>query len=79
MTANQLRAVQNARPFKPFTLSLADGERVKVSHPELLLITPGGRTVVVATGDDSVRIIDLLLVTEIRVGNGTGKRPKKRK
>ena len=79
MTANQLRAVQNARPFKPFTLSLADGERVKVSHPELLLITPGGRTVVVATGEDSIKIIDLLLVTEIEVGNGTGKRPRKRK
>jgi hypothetical protein len=79
VTTSQLRAVQQAMPFRPFTLELADGSRVDVPHPELLLITPGGRTVVVATGDDAVKIIDLLLVSAIDVRNGARKRPRKRK
>ncbi len=37
------------------------------AHPELLLITPGGRTAVVVTGDDAVKIIHLLLVTAIDI------------
>jgi hypothetical protein len=44
---------------------------VHVRHPELLLITPGGRTIVAAASDDTLKIIDLLLVSAIDVGNGS--------
>ena len=70
MTAEQLRAVHDARPFKPFTIYLADGTSVAVAHPELLWRTQGGRTIFVNTGGEDVTIIDLLLVTKITFGNG---------
>jgi hypothetical protein len=76
MTIEQLREVNRARPFRPFTIQLADGDRVRVSHPESLLITPSGRTIVVASSADAVKIIDLLLVAAIEVGNG---RPRGRR
>jgi hypothetical protein len=71
MTIEQVQKAYRATPFKPFTLNLADGRSVTVRHPEFMMMTPGGRTVVVATGDDSVEIIDLLLVTSLSTGNGT--------
>ncbi len=78
MPIEQLDAVHRAQPFRPFTLHLADGTKHRVVSPEFLLRTQGGRTVVVNTGGDRLAIIDLLLVTEITVGNGTHGRRRRR-
>ena len=79
MTTEQLKQMHTARPFRPFTLRLADGEVVPVPHPEFLFFSPSGRTIVVATPDDAFKIIDLLLVTSIDVGtNGKSKRKARR-
>ena len=74
MTIEQLRAVHEARPFKPFTIHLADGSSVPVRHPELLWRTQGGRTIFVNTAGEEVAIIDFLLVTKLTLGNGTRRR-----
>lgn len=45
-----IQALQNRRPFKPFTVALVDGERYEVDRPNILavgegiaiLIAPGG-------------------------------------
>ncbi len=66
MTTPQFKAVLHASPFCPFDIQLADGRSIRVTHPELVLITPGGRTIVVAVADDAIEIIDLLLVTSLR-------------
>ena len=71
MTIEQLDKAHHAHPFKPFRLHLADGTSVPVSQPELLMRTPGGRTVFVCTGEDAAEIIDLLLVTKITFPNGS--------
>lgn len=63
MTIEQLRKAHQARPFKPFALRTADGREYAARHPEFLLITPSGRTVVVADTDETVEHIDLLLVS----------------
>ena len=70
MTIEQLRSVHDARPFRPFTLHLADGRRVLVPHNEFLSHSPSGRTVIVFESGESFSIIDLLLVTRIEVHNG---------
>ena len=72
MTIEQLREVQQATPFKPFTLQIADGNEVHVPHPEFLWFHPkGGRTIFVAiAGEEGVKIIDLLLIASIQLGNG---------
>lgn len=76
MTIDQLKAMMAKRPFRQFTLRLADGSRVSVTHPELVLVVPPGRTIIVATGYESFEIIDLLLVAAIEVGNGRSRRRK---
>jgi hypothetical protein len=67
MTIEQLRSVHQARPFRPFTLHLADGRQLHVPHNEFLWYSPSGRTVIVHESDEAFSIIDLLLVTRIQV------------
>lgn len=74
MTLQQLRAAHQAQPFRPFTLQLADGDRVEIRHPEVMMITPGGRTIYVAISEEEVKIIDTFLITAIHVGNGRTRR-----
>ena len=65
MTIEQFTAALKAEPFKPFSLNAASGKEYRVSHPELAIRTPSGRTVVVVTGDDAVAVLDLHLIESI--------------
>jgi hypothetical protein len=56
-----------ARPFRPFTIFTADGRNCDVPSPEWLSFSPSGRTIIVHHPDDSHSILDLLLVTELKV------------
>jgi hypothetical protein len=66
MTGEQILQMHQARPFRPFNIQLADGRAVPVEHAECLAITPAGRTIGVAQSDNTIEIIDLLLVTSLR-------------
>lgn len=66
MTVEQLRKLHRATPFKPFEIHLADGRSLPVEHPEVLAITPPGRTIGVGLTDGTVEIVDLLLVTSLK-------------
>jgi hypothetical protein len=74
MTIEQLQRLHQARPFRPFTLKLADGNRIRVRSPEFLSHSPTGRTAVVFGGDDSFEVVDLLLVASIEVGDVRARR-----
>jgi hypothetical protein len=79
MTIEQVRTAATAKPFRPFVLHLADGRAIPVLHPEFMLAVPSGRTIVVCQPDDTVNIIDLLLVTDLEfkpARNGSGKRKR---
>ena len=67
MTIEQLRNLYNAKPFSPFIIHLADGRQVPVLSREFMASSPSGRTVVVYQPDESMNIIDLLLVTDLEV------------
>lgn len=67
MTAEQLRAMREANPFRPFTIHLADGRSVTVPHRDFVSQSPGGRTIIVYGADEAVSVLDLLLVTELEV------------
>ena len=66
MTIQQLDNARNARPFRPFTIHMADGRSFPVPHQGLLSRSPTGRTTIVYAADDSFSILDLLLMTELR-------------
>lgn len=72
MTIEQIRTAHEARPFRPFTIVLADGSRVRVRSPEFLAHPGHGRTVIVFERGESYRVIDLLLVTSLEVGHANG-------
>jgi hypothetical protein len=67
MTTNELYKLHIARPFKPFTIRLGDGQALPVRHPEMMAYAPKQRTAVVYQPDGSFEIIDLLLVTGLEV------------
>jgi hypothetical protein len=70
VTTEQLKNAHEAKPFRPFTIHLADGTSLGVPHPELLWRTQGGRTIFVNTAGENVAIVDLLLVTKLTMHNG---------
>jgi len=78
MTIDRLREVHLARPFRAFTLRMADGTKVRVGHPESVAYSPSGRTIIYVAPDDSTHYIDLLLVARIEVANGTTARKGRR-
>jgi hypothetical protein len=79
MTIEQMRAAYQAQPFRPFVIHVADGRAIPVNHRDFIMTVPSGRTVVVAQPDDTLNIIDLLLVTDLEIkpaANGSGRRRK---
>lgn len=74
MRAEEIRKAQKAEPFQPYWLRLADGREYKVPHPEFLVMTPDGRTVVVITPDNSLDILDGMLITSLHFDKPPQKR-----
>lgn len=68
MTTETLQRAIHKVPFEPFTLCLADGQRLEVKHPDFIMHPPGARTAVVWVPDQSYyEMIDLLLVVGLKV------------
>ncbi len=79
MTLEELRTFSRAQPFRPFVLHLADGGQVVVRHPEFLAVEPSGQAIKVYQPDDSVKLVDLALVTDLEIksaAKGSGGRAK---
>jgi hypothetical protein len=75
MTVEELRKMHGARPFTPFEIHMADSRRLAVDHPEMLAQSKTGRTIAVACPDDTIEIVDLLLVVSIKpLANGSRRR-----
>lgn len=83
MTIERIRDAIDHVPFEPFFIHLADGRQIAVEHRELIIAWPPGRTIVVMQPDQSVNIIDLLLVTDLEMKRGrngsAGKRRRPRR
>ena len=79
MTIEQLRNFYNAQPFQPFVMHLADGRAIPVHHREFMASAPSGRTITVFQPDDTLNIIDLLLVTDLEIKPTTKGAGKSRK
>ena len=79
MTIENLRDFYDAKPFLPFTIHLADGRGIEVRQRDFIATAPSGRTVTVYQPDDSLNVIDLLLVTDLEVEPPSGrKKPRRR-
>jgi hypothetical protein len=72
MDSRAIRDVLHGQPFKPFTLRLADGRTLHVPHPDYVAVA--NRTVVVISPvDESLSILEPLLIVSIEVPGGSPK------
>ena len=67
MTIEQMRSFYNAQPFRSFLVHLADGRAIPVNHREFIMSVPSGRTVIICRPDDTVNVVDLLLVSDLEI------------
>ena len=65
MTFDSLRAIRNARPFRPFEIRTGSGEAYPVSQPEVIALSRDNDAVVVLAGPGRIGIIDLGSITEV--------------
>jgi hypothetical protein len=79
MTIERVRDFYNAQPFRPFVIHLADGRDIAVQHPDFVAAAPSGRTIVVYQPDDSMNVIDLLLVTDLEISARTNGARRRRR
>lgn len=70
MTVEQLQGVQQAKPFRPYRIHMADGRSLDVFHPDFVARSPAGRGAIVYKPDETFEVIDLLLVASLEVLNG---------
>ena len=68
MSADELRDLLNAVPFRPFTVCLERDRAFRIADPEFALVTPEGQTLVVAQDlSDAVEILDVALITRVEM------------
>lgn len=65
MNAKILADVVSKRPFRSFTIRMADGARVRVTDPDRVAIHPEGSVLVIFETDGGLRILDLPLIAEL--------------
>jgi hypothetical protein len=71
MVIEQLRKAALAQPFQPFTIVMANGDRYRISHPEVILVAPKAeRTFVISDDEVNYTILDLFLVSSLEFGSG---------
>ncbi len=70
MTAERIRGLLSANPFRPFVLRLPSGKTVDVPHRDFAAISPTGRILVVLGEEDSETIVDVALVERAEVPAG---------
>lgn len=72
MTIKTFNELLESDPFRPFIILLANGRSLDVPGRNHVWASPSGRTFIVYQPDDRYHFLDLLLVAEIEVRNGSG-------
>jgi hypothetical protein len=75
VTIDELRKARDRRPFVPFVIRMSDGKDVTVRHPENLAWDEA-TGIAVCLSEDGTDVIDVDLVTSLRLGVA-GKKGKK--
>ncbi len=65
MKAEAIRAAIKFKPFRPFTIQTGSGESYLINHPEIIIVSPDGTSVVGFPNQGEIAIIDVASITEI--------------
>ena len=67
MTTEAIKTAVQSRPFRPFSVRLADGSQIQIQSQDNVALHPAGKTFVVFEPDGGYRIVDIPLVTDLSV------------
>lgn len=71
MSSEELKTLLQTVPFKAFTVYMANDRSFEIPHPDFALLTPKGRTLVVASNEDNgVNILDVPLIARMEISYG---------
>ena len=68
MSADELRNLLNAVPFRPFTVCLECDRAFRITDPEFVMLTPEAQTLVVSQDlSDAVEVLDVALISRVEI------------
>ena len=65
MKINDIRAMRNRAPFRPFQIHLTNGEVLAVGHPETMSLPDDEREMFVVWTDKSWNLVDATQVARV--------------
>jgi hypothetical protein len=69
MDSREIRKLLSATPFEAFTVVMVNDKAYTVRHPEFALLTPNGRTLIIAPEtDEGVDMLDVPLISRVEKG-----------
>jgi len=71
VTPEQITRRQNAAPFKPYFVMLADGRQLDIHHPDFVSVSSKEGLITVFDLAGGVEIVDLMWVVSLRHGGRT--------
>ena len=82
MDPSVIREHLNRKPFRPFTVRMSDGQRVRVKRRDWAMLTPLGDTFVVFTdkkvrGEHEMKLLYVPWMLEVTTGSNGGTKPGK--
>jgi hypothetical protein len=66
MTIRTIQTAVGQRPFRPFTLRLANGQRIRVTDHDRVAVHPEGKTLILFERDGGYRIVDIPLIAKLQ-------------
>ena len=67
MTTEAIKTAVQRRPFRPFSVRLADGSQIQIESQDFVALHPAGKTFVIFEPDGGYRIVDIPLVADLSV------------
>jgi hypothetical protein len=78
MLIDAIRDYNHAVPFKPYEIRTNGGKRLRVPHPDFIMVSPKGTWVIVTDEKERPRHISTLLIEEVTPLRKRRARPAKR-
>ena len=65
MTTKTIQTIVGKRPFRPFTIRLANGQRIRINDHDRVAVHPDAKTLFLFERDGGYRIVDIPLIAEL--------------
>ena len=67
MTTEAIRTAVQSRPFRPFSVRLANGLQIQIQSQDYVAVHPDGKTFIIFEEAGGYRIVDIPLVMDLAV------------